>query len=205
LVTTARLSAAQMPLDLNVAGQPTTLPSGWSATATATPETPLPAAVAALGPGLRITPQADLALFKPMWRLTGAYAVSASVQRQPSSAASAGYGLVVGGDTGAACLVRPDGAVALSRLTAGRITTALWVPLAGGGPKGAMTLDRVEVRVRSTAVECGVNGTVVASMPIQPGQLDGVPGVYVGAQADVAVVGFSISGSHDVVNPSTIK
>lgn len=128
--------------------------------------------------------------------MTGPFAVGATFQRtaEPSAAP---YGLTLGStDRGAvviAFLVRPDGAWSVQRRGAAGAWTAASVLRAAtaAGPAA----DRLEVRVADLTAEFWVNGTRVTVVPITAGELDGRPGVHVGAPGDIVVTTFTVEAS----------
>jgi hypothetical protein len=192
--------------DLTVEGAPVEPAKGWALTSEAEPGSTVPGIVTLHGPGARITASTDVALFRPLWRLSGEFTVSASFLRQEASAAMAPYGLLVGGERGLAFLVRGDGTYAIQSLTDGRVSGATWSPVGPQTMKADPTaLDRLEVRVRPTDATFVVNSHVAAVRPIVPGQQDGRPGVYVGADGHVVVVGFSVQSAASLPPPSLSK
>jgi hypothetical protein len=208
----ASAATAQLPvadsslLRLAVDGQPIEPAKGWALSSEAEPTATVPGIVTLHGPGARITTPTDVALFRPLWRLSGEFTVGASFLRQDASAALAPYGLVVGGDRGLAFVVRGDGTYAIQSLTDGRVSGATWSPVEPQTMKADPTaLERLEVRVRATDATFVMSGHVAAVRPIVPGQQDGRPGVYVGADGDVVVVGFSVQSAASLPPPSPSK
>jgi hypothetical protein len=51
------------------------------------------------------------------------------------------------------------------------------------------------VRLQGTTATFLVNGQVVAALSITPRELDGSPGVHVGATGDVLVTTFTVAGT----------
>jgi hypothetical protein len=165
---------------------------GW----TRSDGTPL-AGVIAHGPATRVTAATDLTLLRSEWSLTGPFAIGATFQRTAETIA-APYGLTLGSTGratgGTAFLVRADGGWSVQR--AGRAEgewTAASVLRAATATGPAA--DRLEVRVVGRAAEFLVNGTSVTVVAIAPGELDGRPGVRVGAQGDVLVTTFTVEAS----------
>jgi hypothetical protein len=189
---TAQTPVARTPLTASVNG--TRAAVDWAGP---TPGV-APDGVVAQGPGTRVTADSDRTVYKPALALTGTFAVSAVFQRM-SSASTAPYGLTLGSSERVASviafLVRPDGAVSVQR--AG--TTGLrgtWSPTAvlRAATPEEPAADRLEVRVQETTAAFFVNAQQVAVVPIAAGELDGSPGVHVGASGDVLVTTFTIEG-----------
>jgi hypothetical protein len=155
-----------------------------------------PDGVVAQGPGTRVTADSDRTVYKPALTLTGTFVVSAVVQRM-SSASTAPYGLTLGSSERVAqvmaFLVRPDGAVSVQRAgTAGLRGTWTAAPVLRAATPEGPAADRLEVRVQGTTAAFIVNSQQVAAVPIAAGELDGSPGVHVGASGDVLVTTFTV-------------
>jgi hypothetical protein len=96
-----------------------------------------------------------------------------------------------------AFLIRADGAASVRRDCDSR---GAWTPItmlrraATDGPAA----DRLEVRVSGTEATFFVNAQRVTSVAITPGELDGRPGVHVGAQGEVLVTTFTVGGAADL-------
>ena len=86
--------------------------------------------------------------------------------------------------------MRNNGTFAIQSTNA-KLAGATWTTVALRGSGG----NRLEVRVGAADVRFMVNGQTVRVMPINAGQLDGAPGVYVGSAGDVNVAGFTIEGA----------
>jgi hypothetical protein len=135
--------------------------------------------------------------------LSGSFAVGALFQ---SSQPDAIYGLTLGGAKGLAFLVRNNGTFAIGSTSFASVTGTTWMPvqLRGVTDRDASAANRLEVRASATEARFVINGQTVRVMPITAGQLDGSPGVYVGAAADVNIAGFTIE-SAALPTPRTVK
>ena len=185
---------------LRVAGEPLRPASGWALNPTG--ELAADGVVSGQGLGVRIRSATDVTVYRPAWKLTGQFAVGALFQ---SSQPTATYGLTLGGASGLTLLVRNDGRFAI-RGTSANLASAAWAPVAlrhATAPEVAGA-NRLEVRVGAADVRFVINGQTVRVMPITAGQLDGSPGVYVGAAGDVNVAGFTVEAA-TVLQPSAIK
>jgi hypothetical protein len=204
LPTGVTASADKQPVPLYmraIAGEPRRPASGWALT----PTGELPAAgsvLTAQGLGVRIRSATEVTVFRPEWMLAGSFGVGALFQ---SSQPDATYGLTLGGAKGLAFLVRNNGTFAIASKSTTGVTGATWAPVqfraAADNASGA---NRLEVRTTATEVRFMINGQTVRTMPIAAGQLDGSPGVYVGAAGDVNVAGFTIEGA-SVLPTRTVK
>jgi hypothetical protein len=175
---------------LALGGEPLRPAGGWALTTTG--EIPADAVVSASGVGTRITSITDLTVFRPDWRLSGTFAVAATFQAESPSAI---YGLTVGSENGLAFAVRGDGGFRVQALSGGRTSGGSWALVALREPGATnVSMNRLEVRVGSSEAAFLVNGQKVQVVPITPGQLDGVPGVHVGAGGNVILAGFTIEG-----------
>jgi hypothetical protein len=160
----------------------------------------VPADVVSVGTATRITAASDRTLHRARLQLAGTFTVSAIFHRTPASSPLAPYGLTLGasktGGPALAFLIRPGGAVAVHRPRAALAEPA-WTPVTAlrADAAGATTADRLEVRVTETTATLLVNGQTVASVPIAPGDVDGSPGVHIGAGGDVLVTQFTVEGA----------
>jgi hypothetical protein len=190
---TAQTPVARTPLTASVNG--TRAAVDWAGP---TPGV-APDGVVAQGPATRVTADTDRTVYRPAWMLTGTFAVSAVVQRL-SAASTAPYGLTLGSSERVAqvmaFLVRPDGAVSVQRagMTGLRGTWSPTSQVRAATPEGPAA-DHLEVRVQETTAAFFVNGQQVAAVPIAAGELDGSPGVHVGASGDVLVTTFTVAGA----------
>lgn len=174
---------------LSVPGDPATPAKGWALTSESDADADAPGVVTTHGPGVRITPSTPVTLYRPRWKLSGEFSVSALFH---STGPNAVYGLTVGGESGIAFLVRSDGTSAIGPMMAARrswTTVALKADTAEGPG-----INRLTVRVAAEVATFVVNGVSVGSLPINPGALDGVTGVHVGGQSEVVVAAFSVVG-----------
>jgi hypothetical protein len=67
-------------------------------------------------------------------------------------------------------------------------------------PDGS-ALDALEVRVDATSATLAINGEEVVTIPITAGQLDGTPGLHVGAGGDLTVAALTVAGDSVVGMP----
>jgi uncharacterized protein GlcG (DUF336 family) len=178
---------------LAVAGDPATPAKGWALTPEAASDEEAPGIVSTHGPGVRIASSTPVTVFRPQWKLSGDYTVSALFQRADPNGAVAVYGLTVGGESGMAFLVRSDGAFAIGPVTGGRRAWSA-VALRADTALGP-GINRLSVRVGVDAATFVVNGVTVGSVPINPGALDGVAGVHVAGESEVIVAAFGVSGA----------
>jgi hypothetical protein len=159
----------------------------------------VPGDVVSLGTATRVTATADRTIHRPRLQVTGTFTVRATFHRTASSSPLAPYGLTLGpSEKGPALafLIRPDGTVAVHRPRAAFAPPA-WMPataLRAEAP-GETTADRLEVRVTETTATFLVNGQTVSSVSIEPGEVDGSPGVHIGAGGDVLVTLFTVEGA----------
>ena len=65
-------------------------------------------------------------------------------------------------------------------------------------PAGAGATSADTLHVDATTAACFLNGTQVATVAVTPGELDGHPGVQVGANGDVLVMMFTVVGSREL-------
>jgi hypothetical protein len=151
------------------------------------------------GPARRIAATEDQTLCRPDWHLTGAFSVKAVFERPANASSSAAYGLTLGSTSekavAFAVLIRPDGSLSVQRGSA--IGAGAWQPqpaLHGPRSDGA-TVDRLELRVSGTDVHVLVNGQRIATETIQPGELDGSPGVHISSGGDIVVAGFTVEAA----------
>jgi hypothetical protein len=151
------------------------------------------------GPARRIRATEDQTLCRPEWHLTGPFSVKAVFERPADASASAVYGLTLGSTAekavAFAVLIRTDGSLSVQRGSA--IGAGAWRPqpaLHAPRSDGA-TVDRLELRVSGTEVHVLVNGQRIATETIQPGEVDGSPGVHVSAGGDIIVAGFAVEGA----------
>jgi hypothetical protein len=197
LATSVTAQQPSVRVRLSTPTDPTGPARGWALASDVDATVDLPPSVIGQGPGVRLQPVADLTIVKPAWDVTGPFAVSALFER--TGATSAGYGLIVGSrdalNPGLAFLVRPDGSYSIGPAAAATATRS-WTPMALRPPAAdGGAVERLEVRVGAAGAEFLVNGTRVAAIRIDPGALDGRPGVHVSGGADVLVAGFAVDGA----------
>jgi hypothetical protein len=165
------------------------------------------ASVVPVGTAMRITATTETAVKRSAWVARGRFQVRATIHRAPASATGAAYGLVLG-DRGTgehvAFLVRPDGFAAIEQHRQAGVTTLRdWTrasALSASAPDGS-ALDAVEVRVDATRATLAINGEEVVTIPITAGQLDGTPGLHVGAGGDLTVAALTVAGDSVVGMP----
>jgi hypothetical protein len=142
---------------------------------------------------VRITASVPTRVLRKERPLTGDYTVSARF-RVTDGAVPGEYGLVVGGRaaTAFACVARPEGTFTVRR---GPITStegSAWARV--DGSKAAAVTSSAEddftIRVAGGIATCIINGREVARVATAAGQLDGVPGIYVGPGSSVEVIGW---------------
>jgi hypothetical protein len=174
---------------LTTGTEPVRSARGWAVNPEATLETEVPGVVGS-GPGVRITTATGVTVFRPAWSLGGMFSVAASFQ---SAQPDVTFGLTLGGAKGLALLVRSDGAFSVQPLSGGKPAGGSWTSVSlRATDEGTAAENRLEVKVRGAEAVFVINGQVVQTLPIAPGQLDGAPGVHVAASADVVIAGFTI-------------
>jgi hypothetical protein len=88
-------------------------------------------------------------------------------------------------------LLRDDGAVGTASWESGVLGAVTWVTTAAA--EIADGVRHLEVRACAELVDVVVIGKVLATVPIERGAMDGVPGVYTDGQDDLRVAGFRVS------------
>ena len=198
IVTAASVSAQQAPGVGSVQPPLTQTRPDWKADVEA--GTPSAARMGAVGASLRLTADSAAVVRRSGWTAQGRFQVRATIYRAPGSAATAAYGLTLGGSEAGdyvAFAVRADRAIAVQQHKAGAITPLQeWIPCVYVAPASAngSALDVLEVRVESTSATFLVNGHSVATIAIATGALDGAPGLHLGAGGDITVSALSVAG-----------
>ena len=124
----------------------------------------------------------------------GEFILSTVLRRPAIDAVPVGVTLGASGTDGRARLafmIGPQGVGTSTRPD--DIDAAEWTPTPLSAPVEGYRRDRLELRVTSATVAIWLNGRFVRSFPVAAGEVDGIPGVYVGAGGDVWVEAVAVS------------